>query len=192
MILKVAIKITVMLLVFTFIIMCYLFYAIITGKDEKIALKNLVIEHIEEKLNKHNVQVVIALGNNFEAKKNLLLSPKLNSDGLLALCINPEPLNIKNHTIQDYFKTAIKNAELSKEQQVQLAKIGEAIYSIGLLSNPHLTAEGLVAICEHSENLNLKNDTVLELFNNAINNTVLTEKQQIQIAESDIEGVGLF
>ena len=154
--------------------------------------KIAITEEIRKTLDKNDVQVIIALGNNYDAKKSLLLSSKLNSDGLIALCLNPKPLKIKDSTIQEAFEKAIKKVELTEKQQIQIAQIGETVYSKALLLSPNLTPEGLIAICENPGKLNLKDDATLELFKNAIKNTELTDEQRIKIAKSKVEGIGLF
>lgn len=151
-----------------------------------------VIEEIQQTLDQNDVQVITAFGNNSEAKEALIQSSELHSNGLIALCINPEPMILGSGTVQKWFEEAIERTELTAEQQVQIAKLGKFAYSRALLLNPNLTAEGLVAVCESPDELNLKNRTVQKWFKEAIERTELTTEQQVQIAKSKIKGMGLF
>ena len=55
-----------------------------------------------------------------------------------------------------------------------------------------MTADGLVAVCENPEDLNLDNNTVQDWFKDAIERTELTAEQKALIAKSKIGGLGLF
>lgn len=141
------------------------------------------IKEIQQTLDQNDSQVIIALGNNFEAKEGLIKSSELNGDGLIALCTKPEPMNIDNSNIKNYFKKAIARTKLTPQQQVQIAKIGDSTYSKTLLLSNDLSAEALVEICKNTKVFNLNNTTVQGWFRDAINRTNLTAKQQVQIAE---------
>ena len=142
---------------------------------------NDIIEEIQQTLNPNDEQVQIAFGNDHYAKKTLLLSSRLHSEGLIALCTNPEPLSLDNGVIQDWFKEAFERTELTSEQQVQIAKMGNVIYTKSLLQSTQLTGEGLIAICENPGNLPL--DFVQNLFNEAMERTELTPEQEVKIAK---------
>ncbi len=142
-----------------------------------------VIEEIQQTLDQNDVQVITAFGNNSEAKEALIQSSELHSNGLIALCINPEPMILGSGTVQKWFEEAIERTELTAEQQVQIARIGEFAYTRALLLSSKLTAEGLVAICETPKALNLNNNTIREWLRKAIERTELTAEQQVQIAK---------
>ena len=145
--------------------------------------KNVIAE-IQQTLDQDDAQVMIALGENYKAKEGLLQSPKLHAEGLMALCINPIPMNIHcSEVVQERFKEAIARTELTEEQQVLIAEIGEFVYSKVLLSSTKLTAEALVAICENSEGFDLNIDAVKKQFKEAFERTELTNEQQVQIAK---------
>lgn len=163
----------------TLLIMCFLVGCGTIGK-------------IQQKLDKNDPQVIIALGNSFESKEALIKSSELNANGLIALCTKPSPMNMRNAEVQSWFIEAIERTELTAEQEVQIAKIGNFTYSKALLLKTNLTAEGLVAICENPVNLNLHNDEVKKWFREAIERTELTEEQKVRIAKSKIEGLGLY
>lgn len=154
--------------------------------------KKKLIAEIQQTLNQNDAQVLIALGNNFEAKVELIRSSELNSDGLIALCTNPEPMNLNNKTVRNWFKDAIERTELTAEQEVEIARIGEFAYSQALLLSTNLTADGLVAVCENPGDLNLNNKTVQNWFKDAIKRTELTAEQKALIAKSKTGGLGLF
>lgn len=141
------------------------------------------IEEIQQTLDQNDSQVIIALGNNFEAKEGLIKSSELNGDGLIALCTKPEPMNMDHPNIQNYFKKAISRTKLTPKQQVQIAKIGFSTYSKALLLSNDLSAEGLVEICKNTRIFNLDDPKVQGWFRDAINRTNLTSKQQVKIAE---------
>ncbi len=144
-------------------------------------VKKDVIAEIQQTLNQNDGQVLIAFGDNFEEKENLIHSSELHSDGLIALCTNPFPMDLDNDIVQIWFKKAIKRTDLTAEQQVQIIKIGEFAYTKALLLSANLTAEGLVAICENPSPFNLDDDTVQSWFKEAIKRTNLTAEQQVQI-----------
>ena len=81
-----------------------------------------VIAEIQQSLNQNDTQVLIAFGDNFEAKKGLIQSSELHSEGLIALCTNPEPMNLDNDTVQKWFNEAIERTELTADQEVLIAK----------------------------------------------------------------------
>ena len=172
-------------LVFLLIMCC------LAGCGNNTAKKELIAE-IQETLNQNDAQVLIAFGDNFEAKKGLIQSSELNSDGLIALYTNPEPMNLNNNTVQNWFKDAIERTELTAEQEVQIARIGKFAYNRALLLSTNLTADGLVAVCENPGGLNLNNNTVQNWFKDAIKRTELTAEQKALIAKSKIGGLGLF
>ena len=145
--------------------------------------KKSVIAEIQQTLNPDDTQVIIAFGDNFEAKKGLLQSSELHSEGLIALCINPAPLNLGSDTIQKWFKEAIERTELTAEQEVQIAKLGEFSYNRALLLRTNLSGDGLVAVCENPGSMNLGSDTVQKWFKEAIERTELTAEQEVQIAK---------
>ena len=151
-----------------------------------------VIAEIQQSLNQNDTQVLIAFGDNFEAKKGLIQSSELHSEGLIALCTNPEPMNLDNDTVQKWFNEAIARTELTADQEVQIAKIGEFCYNQALLLRTNLTGSGLVAVCENPGSMNLDNDTVQKWFNEAIERTELTADQEVLIAKSKVKGLGLF
>ena len=161
----------------TLLVMCFLVSCGNSNDSNNDNAKKEVIAEIQQTLDQNDVQVLIAFGDNFDSKESLIQSSELHSDGLIALCTNPE---------------AIERTELTAEQQVQIAKIGEFAYNQALLLSTNLTAEGLVAICENPGTLNLKSTTVQKWFKEAIERTELTAEQQAQIAKSEIKGMGLF
>ena len=65
------------------------------------------IEEIQQTLDQNDSQVIIALGNNFEAKEGLIKSSELNGDGLIALCTKPEPISL-------IFKITLKRQSLEQ------------------------------------------------------------------------------
>ena len=85
------------------------------------AEKNVIVE-IQQTLDQNDIQVLIAFGDNFEAKMSLLQSLELHSDGLIALCTNPKPMNLWNNKVRKLFKEAIERTELTAEQKVKIAK----------------------------------------------------------------------
>ena len=172
------------------LVMC-LFAGCGKNADNNIDNKS-IIEEIQQTLNQNDTQVLIAFGDNFDAKEGLIQSSELHSEGLIALCTNPEPMNLKNDTVQEWFNEAIERTELTAEQEVQIAKIGEFAYNQALLLKTNLTGAGLVAVCENPGSMNLKNDTVQKWFNELIERTELTEEQKALIANSKIKGLGLF
>ena len=142
------------------------------------------VTEIQEGLDKNDEQVIIGLEtNNYDQKKALLLSRDLTTDGLLAICSNPYPLNIRNYKVQKWFKDAIVMADLTVEQEEKIAKLGR--YSIALLHRSTLSSRGLIAICENHSDININNVYVQQLFVNAFNRTKLTEKEEKRIAELD-------
>jgi len=176
----------------TLLVMCFLVSCGNSNDSNNDNAKKEVIAEIQQTLDQNDVQVLIAFGDNFDAKESLIQSSELHSDGLIALCTNPEPMNLKSNTVQKWFKEAIERTELTAEQQVQIVKIGEFAYNQALLLSTNLTAEGLVAICENPGTLNLDNDTVQSWFKEAIKRTELTAEQKAQIAKSKIQEMGLF
>ncbi len=166
----------------TLLVMCFLVGCGNSNSSSHYSNANKeIIAEIQQTLNQNDIQVLTAFGDNFEAKKSLIQSSELHSDGLIALCTNPEPMYLDNDTVQSWFEEAIERTELTAEQQVQIIKIGEFAYNKILLLNTNLTAEGLVTICENPGTLNLDNDTVQSWFEEAIERTELTAEQQIQI-----------
>ena len=176
----------------TLLVICFLVGCNNSNNDNNDNANKEFIAEIQQTLDQNDAQVLTAFGDNFEAKKALIQSSELHSDGLIALCINPKPLNLKSAIVQDWFKEAIERTNLTTEQQVQIAKIGEFAYSKALLLSTNLTAEGLVAICENPGTLNLKSDIVQNWFKEAIGRTKLTAEQRVQIAKSELKGMGLF
>ena len=105
-------------------------------------------------------QIVIAQGDNFEAKESLIKSRRLHSEALIALCNHPNPMNLKNEEVQGWFQNAITRTKLTAKEEVQIAKIGNFVFNRGLLLRKNLSAEGLLVICEKADLFNLKNKEV--------------------------------
>ena len=80
-----------------------------------------IIAEIQQTLNQNDTQVLIAFGDNFDAKEGLIQSSELHSEGLIALCTNPEPMNLNSDTVQKWFKEAIERTELTEEQKALIA-----------------------------------------------------------------------
>ena len=174
----------------TILVMCFLIGCNDSNSNNK---RKEVIEEIQQTLDPNDLQVLIAFGNNFEAKEELIHSSELSAEGLIALCIDPYPMNLNSTTVRGWFKEAIERVELTADQQVQIVKIGEYAYTTALLLSVNLKGEGLVAICENiPSKLNINSVTVKSWFKDAIKRTYLTEEQKIQIAKSEIGGIGLF
>ena len=138
---------------------------------------------IPQEFDRNDAQVLVAFGDNFEAKKGLIQSTELSSTGLVAICTNPRPLALENSEVQDWFKNAVAQTELSAEQEVEIAKMGKVAYARALLLDPSLTPEGLVAVCENSECLNLRNIEVQGWFLEAFMRTELTAEQEVKVAK---------
>ncbi len=157
------------------------------------------IEGILQILDLSDEQVQIALGDSSDEKMQLLESSELHPNGLLALCI--KPLNLENSTIQNLYKEAFERIDLTEDQRVRIANLGNPLFSTFLLndyislckegelfsnydplSGTHLGVEGLATICERSDGFDLKDSSVIELFDKAFNQLWLTEEQRVRIA----------
>lgn len=178
------------LMAFLFIILLGIPSLFVYGNDISFWLKNDTIEEIQQTLDSEDVQVVTALGDNSKEKLRLLQSPNLNADGLIALCTNPDPLNIDNSQIQIIFAEAIERTELTSEQQVQIASIDEFVYSKGLLLKTDLSQEGLVEVCKNPGNIILDHQ-LISLFAQAMERAELTPEQEVEIAELEKETYNL-
>ena len=136
-----------------------------------------------EILNQENLQVKIALGDNYDAKVALLQSKELSSDGLVALCLYPEGLRLENLKIQHFYKEAIERTDLTVEQEVQIAKFDKYAYTKALLLRTRLSPEGLVAVCENPGEVSLRNNELEKMFREAIERVELNAEQEVQIAK---------
>ena len=165
------------------VILCVIFFLTGCGSKTSNTANEELIAEIRETLDQNDAQVLIAFGDSYEAKKDLIHSSELHSDGLIALCTNPKPLNLKNLEVQSWFIDAIERTELTAEQEVRIAKIGKYAYSQALLLSSHLTSDGLVAVCENPGDLNIKNYQVQEWLMDAIERTELTSEQEVRIAK---------
>ena len=154
--------------------------------------ENSTIESIRQAFDENDIQIQIVLYGNYEAKESLLQSYELNSNALVALCIYPKPLDLDNKEIRNSFESAIERVELTEEQQIQIIRLNEYLFTKELLLSPNLTAEALVAICENPEPLNLKNKEVQDWFKAAIERTGLTKEQKSRIVNSKIQGMFLY
>ena len=162
-------------IMFLFVMLCFTGCSTTANKED-------VLE-IPEEFDKNDTQVLIAFGDSYEAKKGLIQSTELSSDGLVALCTNPSPFVLENYEVQEWFRNAIAQTELTAEQEVKIAKMGKATYARALLLDPNLTPDGLVAVCENSKCLNLRNLEVQDWFRDAVARTELTAEQEVKIAE---------
>ena len=69
---------------------------------------------------RNDAQVLVAFGDNFEAKKGLIQSTELSSTRLVAICTNPRPLALENSEVQEWFRNAVAQTELTAEQEVEI------------------------------------------------------------------------
>ena len=99
------------------------------------------------------------------------MKTNLSADGLVAVCENPGSMNLRSDTIQKWFKEAIERTELTAEQEVQIAKLGEFSYNRALLLKTNLSGDGLVAVCEYPGSMNLRSNTIQKWFKEAIERT---------------------
>lgn len=148
-----------------------------------IGIKNEIIDSLD----RNDSQVQIALGEDFEQKKNLLQSQNLHAQGLMALCAYPSPLNIDgSDEVQKWFKHAFKRVELTSEQEVQIAKLNTWPFSWCLLNKSSLTSAGLIALCKNQGELDLNDKTNQELYIKHFKKTKLTPNQEVEIAKMGI------
>lgn len=152
------------------------------AENESLDSKEAIISEIRDGFEKDSIQVAAASHDILDFKKNLLEYSQLNADGLMAICINPTPLNLENTEVQRWFKDAFERTALTAEQEVLIAKLCEPAYSYALLSKSDLTGDGLVAVCENPGNINLDNSNIKKLFEDAFERTTLTTEQEVQIA----------
>ncbi len=157
------------------------------------------IEGILQILDLSDEQVQIALGDSSDEKMQLLESSELHPNGLLALCI--KPLNLEDSTIQNLYEEAFDRIDLTEDQRVQIANLGNPLFSRFLLedyislcpegflfthrdpSGTRLGVEGLATICERSDGFDFNDPSVIELFDKAFNRLWLTEEQRVRIAK---------
>ena len=111
-----------------------------------LSIKHAICE-IQNIVNSNDVQVTIASKNNFDTKKDLLLSKNLTPDELLALCANPIPMNIENNKVQKWFQDAFDRVNLSEEQQMLIVKLELTPYDKMLLKSSNLKVNTIVEIC---------------------------------------------
>ena len=154
------------------------------------ANKHAICE-IRNIVNSNDVQVTIASKNNFDTKKDLLLSKDLTPDGLLAICANPIPMNIENNQVQKWFQDAFDRVNLSEEQQMLIVKLKLTPYDKMLLKSSNLKVNTIVEICNTYKQLK-KNHTIKNSLKKAIKGANLNSEHKLQIAQSSVDGLGLY
>lgn len=78
-------------------------------------------------------EVEIANTGEYAIQKALLLRTNLTAEGLIALCKNPKGFNLCSMNVQSWFENAVKRITFTKEQELQLAKTGNARVQKGLI-----------------------------------------------------------
>lgn len=115
----------------------------------------------------------------------------LTSDGLLALCANPIPMNIENNQVQKWFQDAFDRVNLSEEQQMLIARLELTPYDKMLLKSSNLKVNTIVEICNTYKELE-NNHTIKNSLKKAIKEANLNTEQKLQIAQSSVDGLGLY
>lgn len=88
------------------------------------------------------------LKGNDTVQKALLVSEDLSPDLLIVMLENPRWKNPHYRELVNVLKIRIRDAELTREQEVQIAKIGDETAQLGLLIRSDICCEALCYIAD--------------------------------------------
>ncbi len=136
-------------------------------------------------------ELKIAQTRQIASVRALLLRKKINGKTLLAICENPPKFDMDNQIVWDLFEQAFRNANLTPEQEVRMAKTGLFPIQRGLILRKDLTFEGFLEICKNPKHFNMENSTVKGYFEDAARNisSKITDDQKVELAKCKIESV---
>ncbi len=144
--------------------------------------------------NSKDFQMALANSENNIVLEALLNYEKLDSEVLVAICKNPQKLYMDAKTIQNYFINAICNADLTLEQELEIAKIRKYPMQMGMFSRENLNGDTLVFLIESNNKLfnlaiNCDSYKMKTIVFNQIVNTELTLEQRDKLKSLDITNV---
>lgn len=87
---------------------------------------------------------------NGRVQEALIQYEGLNPEVLVEICQNPKFANIDYHETKKLLIDAIKNADLTPEQEMQILKTDKSQMHLGILSRKNLNAESLIYLLERN------------------------------------------
>ena len=174
------------------LIVAIIFGVIGCGFRETRTYNEQKVQEVKTVLGDENDQVHTAFYGNYEEKKDLIQSEELSSEGLVALCIYPYPMNLNSGIVQSWFYDAIILTDITPEDQVMIASFKDQLFSTALLLRDDLSSEGFVALCENSEVFDLKSKQVQKWFKSAYENIQFSEEELQEISNLNLDELELF
>lgn len=138
-------------------------------------------------------QIALANSDNHIVQEALLQYENLTPAALIAICENPKSPNLNNNFIKKIFENAIINADLTPEQEMQIAKTNKYPMQKGILYRKNLTGEALIYLIESNNKvnwvINLNHYQTKKRVYYQVVNVDLSLKQKEKLKELDIYNV---
>ena len=138
-------------------------------------------------------QIALAKLDNNIVQEALLNYKNLSTKALIVICEDPKSPNIRQYVIKSYFENAICNAELTTEQELQIAKTQKHPMQMGVLCRKDLSSEALISLLASNNTLNwvtnLRHFQVKEIVYNQIIQVPLTTEEKEKLENLDISYV---
>lgn len=154
--------------------------------------KQEVLEILERR-NSKNFQLALAKSGNSIVQETLLDYNGIDEEALIEICNNPCILNIDYYAIQNSFISAIGDANLTVEQEIEIVKTEKYPMQLGVLLRKNLSAETLIYLLETNNKfnctLNLNQYQHKEYIAQQITRLDLTLEQKEKLQSLDINVV---
>lgn len=138
-------------------------------------------------------QIALANIDNHIVQEALLNYKNLSTTALIAICENFKSPNLQNSYTKSYFENAICNANLTPEQELQIAKTNKYPMQMGILCRQNLSGDALIYLIESNNTLNwvinLNHFQTKEIVYNQVINVNLNLEQKEKLKELDIYNV---
>lgn len=154
--------------------------------------KQEVLEILERR-NSKNFQLALAKSGDGNVQETLLDYNGIDEEALIEICNNPCILNIDYYAIRNSFISAIGDAELTVEQEIEIVKTEKHTMQLGVLLRKDLSAEALIYLLENNNKfnstLNLNQYQNKEYITQQIRRLDLTLEQKEKLQSLDINVV---
>ena len=138
-------------------------------------------------------QIALANLDSHIVQEALLNYENLSSNALIAICENPKSPNLQNSYIKHCFENAICNANLTSEQELQIAKTNKQPMQMGILCRENLSGDALIYLLKSNNTLNwvinLNHYQIKTVVYKQVINVSLNLEQKEKLKELDIYNV---